>query len=168
MTWINLFLSPHKKTEQQKSPACSPAVSPCSAVHFNYSFRPFSIVSVLCFPLHPRNTHLYFTYLMSTISATWSADLLVLYITSITRALYFIIHDLYVVPYAFLHSFPISSHHLMPNSSSFWNAVRRTTCWYCSRWCFGEKGSGAQLRWADLKLQFKFSRYGGCLHQVLL
>lgn len=37
-----------------------------------------------------------------------------------------------------------------------------TSCWYCSRWCFGEKGSHAQLRWTDLKLQIeiKLSRYG--------
>ena len=37
----------------------------------------------------------------------------------------------------------------------------RTSCWYCSRWYFREKGSDAQLRWTGLKLQIeiKFSRY---------
>lgn len=146
-------MSPYKKTKQQKTPAYSLAGSPCLAAHFNYPFRPFFTVSILSSASTPSKKNSAFLYLSHV------DDFFYLKPWLLTCFLHHHYHQGSDFHHIWFTHVPLCISAFFSNLLSLLHAkfFFFLKCQYCNRWCFGERGSGAQLRWTDLKLHVKIS-----------
>lgn len=163
LTSIDLFLSPHKKTEQQRAQPHPLARPVCSAAHFNYPLEPAfaaRISSLAPSPSKKPSTFLHLSHM------DYFCCLKVWLLTSLSHLYllgqcYFITHDLYVIPYALLHSF---FNLLSLPHAKFLISLKCSDVYFrlvLQQMVLGRRPS-SQIKWTNLKLQMiTFSSYGG-------